>query len=167
MTAVLCDLPAEELARRVRGGETTAVAVLESTLARIEAVEGRAPSAEPFVPEAADRTKVHAYITRTLERARRQAEAVDGRVASGEDPGPLAGVPLAVKDIFCVRDTLSTAGSRILANFRAPYSATPVERLEAAGAVTVGKVNLDEFAFGSSSESSAFLPPPGNRKSVV
>jgi aspartyl-tRNA(Asn)/glutamyl-tRNA(Gln) amidotransferase subunit A len=71
-------------------------------------------------------------------------------------------VPLAVKDIFCVRDTFSTAGSRILANFRAPYSATPVDRLEAAGAVTVGKVNLDEFAFGSSSESSAFLPPPGN-----
>jgi aspartyl-tRNA(Asn)/glutamyl-tRNA(Gln) amidotransferase subunit A len=162
MTAVLCDLSAEELARRVRGGETTAVAVLESTLARIEAVEGRAPSAEPFVPEAADRTKVHAYITRTLDRARRQAEAVDRRVASGEDAGLLAGVPLAVKDIFCVRDTLTTAGSRILANFRAPYSATPVERLEAAGAVTVGKVNLDEFAFGSSSESSAFLPPPGN-----
>jgi aspartyl-tRNA(Asn)/glutamyl-tRNA(Gln) amidotransferase subunit A len=115
-----------------------------------------------LVPQAADRTKVHAYITRTIDRARRQAEAIDARVRRGEDPGPLAGVPLAVKDIFCVRDTLSTAGSRILATFVAPYSATPVERLEAAGAVTVGKANLDEFAFGSSSESSAFLPPPGN-----
>ena len=146
----------------MRAGEITAAAVLESVLARIEAVEGRSPSAEPFAPEADDRTKVHAYITRTIERAHRQAAAVDGRVARGEDPGLLAGVPLAVKDIFCVRDTLSTAGSRILANFVSPYSATPVTRLEAAGAVTVGKANLDEFAFGSSSESSAFLPPPGN-----
>jgi aspartyl-tRNA(Asn)/glutamyl-tRNA(Gln) amidotransferase subunit A len=162
MTADLCDLSAEEIGRGVRTGAISAVSVLESTLARIEAVEGRSPSAESYVPEAADRTKVHAYITRTTDRARRQAEAVDDRVARGEDPGPLAGVPLAVKDIFCVRGTLSTAGSRILANFRAPYSATPVERLEAAGALTVGKANLDEFAFGSSSESSAFLPPPGN-----
>ncbi|MBM2842372.1 MAG: gatA, partial [Anaerolineales bacterium] len=133
--AALCDLTAEETAGRVRAG---------------------------FAPQAADRTKIHAYITRTIDRARRQAEAVDGRVARGEDPGLLAGVPLAVKDIFCVRDTLSTAGSRILANFVSPYSATPVERLEAAGVVTVGKVNLDEFAFGSSSESSAYQPPPGN-----
>ncbi len=162
MRTAPCDLTAEETARRVRAGEITAAAVLESVLARIEAVEGRSPSAGPFAPQAADRTKVHAYITRTIDRARRQAEAVDGRVARGEDPGLLAGVPLAVKDIYCVRDTLSTAGSRILANFVSPYSATPVARLEAAGAVTVGKVNLDEFAFGSSSESSAFLPPPGN-----
>ncbi len=87
---------------------------------------------------------------------------MDDAVRAGRDPGPLAGVPLAVKDIFCVRGTPSTAGSRILANFVAPYSATPVERLEAAGAVTIGKANLDEFAFGSSSESSAFQPPPGN-----
>jgi aspartyl-tRNA(Asn)/glutamyl-tRNA(Gln) amidotransferase subunit A len=162
MSSSLCDLTAEETARRVRTGETTAAAVLESVLARIEAVEGRAPSVEPLVPQADDRTKIHAYITRTIDRARSKAEAIDRRVARGEDPGPLAGVPLAVKDIFCVRDTLSTAGSRILANFRSPYSATPVDRLEAAGALTVGKVNLDEFAFGSSSESSAFLPPPGN-----
>jgi aspartyl-tRNA(Asn)/glutamyl-tRNA(Gln) amidotransferase subunit A len=162
MTADLCDLTAEETARRVAAGETTAVAVLESVMARIEAVEGRSPSVEPYQPQPADRTKVHAFVTRTIERARRQAVAIDRRLARGEDPGPLAGVPLAVKDIFCVRDTLSTAGSRILADFRAPYSATPVERLEAAGAVTVGKVNLDEFAFGSSSESSAFQPPPGN-----
>jgi aspartyl-tRNA(Asn)/glutamyl-tRNA(Gln) amidotransferase subunit A len=117
---------------------------------------------EPGAEQPDDRSKVHAFITRTVDRARDQADAIDRRVAAGEDPGPLAGVPLAVKDIFCVRGTLSTAGSRILANFRAPYSATPVERLEAAGAVTVGKVNLDEFAFGSSSESSAFLPSPGN-----
>lgn len=162
MTTDLCDLTAEETARRVASGETTAVDVLEAVMARIESVEGRSPSIEPYQPEPADRTKVHAFVTRTTERARLQAEAVDRSVAKGEDPGPLAGVPLAVKDIFCVRDTLSTAGSRILANFVSPYSATAVERLESAGAVTVGKVNLDEFAFGSSSESTAFQPPPGN-----
>ena len=162
MTTALCDLSARELARRVRSGEVSAGTVLESTLARIGEVEGRAPSPEPYQFQPDDRTRVHAFITQTIDRARRQADEVDGRVRRGEDPGPLAGVPLAVKDIFCVRDTLSTAGSRILANFRAPYSATPVARLEAAGAVTIGKVNLDEFAFGSSSESSAFLPPPGN-----
>jgi aspartyl-tRNA(Asn)/glutamyl-tRNA(Gln) amidotransferase subunit A len=162
MIPSLCDASAEDIARGVRSGETTAAAVLEATLARIEAADGRAPSTEAYVADPADRTAVHAFITRTVDRARHQAESTDARVARGEDPGPLAGVPLAVKDIFCVRDTFSTAGSRILANFRAPYSATPVDRLEAAGAVTVGKVNLDEFAFGSSSESSAFLPPPGN-----
>jgi len=156
-----CDLTAEETARRVRSGELPAAAVLESVLTRLDAVEGRSPATD-YVAQPDDRTKVHAYITRTVDRARRQAEAVDRQVARGEEPGPLAGVPLAVKDIFCVRDTPSTAGSRILANFVAPYSATSVERLEAAGALTVGKVNLDEFAFGSSSESSAFLPPPGN-----
>jgi aspartyl-tRNA(Asn)/glutamyl-tRNA(Gln) amidotransferase subunit A len=71
-------------------------------------------------------------------------------------------VPVAIKDIFCVQGTRSTAGSRILETFVAPYSATAAARLERAGAVTVGKANLDEFAFGSSSESSAFLPSPGN-----
>jgi len=162
MTAELCDLSAEDTARRVRAGEIAATSVLDSVLRRIEAIEGRAPSPEGYVPQPDDRLTIHAFITRTVERARRQAETVDAQVQRGENPGPLAGVPLAVKDIFCVRDTLSTAGSRILANFRAPYSATPVARLEQAGAVTVGKVNLDEFAFGSSSESSAFLPPPGN-----
>jgi len=162
VTTALCDLPARELARRVRKGEARAGDILESALARIGAVEGRAPSPEAYLSQADDRTKVHAFITQTVDRARRQADEIDKRVRKGEDPGTLAGVPLAVKDIFCVRDTLSTAGSRILANFRAPYSATAVERLEAAGAVTIGKVNLDEFAFGSSSESSAFLPPPGN-----
>lgn len=158
----LCDLPAAEVARRVRSGETTAAAVLESVLRRIDAVEGRAPSIEAYHPDPEDRRRLHAFLTRTVDRARAQAAAIDERVRRGQDPGVLAGVPVAVKDIFCVRGTPSTAGSRILANFVAPYSATPVERLEAAGAVTVGKVNLDEFAFGSSSESSAFLPPPGN-----
>ncbi|OGO15554.1 MAG: glutaminyl-tRNA synthase (glutamine-hydrolyzing) subunit A [Chloroflexi bacterium RBG_13_68_17] len=162
MSAALCDLPAREQARRVRAGETSAVDVLESTLERISRVEGRPPALGPRPAEPDDRRHVHAYLTLTAERARRQAEAVDRAVRAGRDPGPLAGVPVAVKDIFCVQGTPSTAGSRILASFVAPYTATPVERLEAAGAVIVGKANLDEFTFGSSNESTAFLPPPGN-----
>jgi aspartyl-tRNA(Asn)/glutamyl-tRNA(Gln) amidotransferase subunit A len=162
VTEPLCDLSAVEIAARVRSGQARAEAVLDSTLERIRAVEGRPPSLEPYSPTPEDRQKVHAFITLTEERARAQACAVDEAVAAGRDPGPLAGVPLAVKDIFCVEGTPSTAASRILANFIAPYTATPVARLEAAGAVTVGKANLDEFTFGSSNESTAFRPPPGN-----
>ena len=92
---------------------------------------------------------MHAFITRTPELARAQAEAIDKQIAAGEDPGPLAGIPFTVKDIFCVKGTPSTAASRILANFNAPYTATAVERLQAAGALMLGKVNLDEFTYGS------------------
>jgi aspartyl-tRNA(Asn)/glutamyl-tRNA(Gln) amidotransferase subunit A len=105
---------------------------------------------------------VHAFITLTAEQARQQAAEVDRKLAQGEDPGPLAGVPFTAKDIFCVQDTPSTAASRILANFVAPYTATPVARMEAAGGVMLGKVNLDEFTYGSSNESSAFQPAPRN-----
>jgi aspartyl-tRNA(Asn)/glutamyl-tRNA(Gln) amidotransferase subunit A len=87
---------------------------------------------------------------------------VDAKIAAGEFAGPLAGVPVTIKDIFCVEDTPSTAGSRILANFIAPYTATPVTRMEAAGALVLGKVNLDEFTYGSSNESSAFQPATRN-----
>ena len=162
MTSALNDLPAHELVRRLRAGETTASAILESTLTRIRQVDGRRPTTVPSPPEAEDATHIHAFITITEERARRQARAVDDALATGREVGPLAGMPLAVKDIFCVEGTPSTAGSRILESFVAPYSATPVERLEAAGAVTIGKVNLDEFTFGSSNESSAFQPAPRN-----
>lgn len=162
MSEALCDLTAHEIVRRLKDGETNAVKVLESTLDRIQAVEGRSPSTTDYEPNLEDLEAIHAYITVTRERAQAQAEAVDRALEAGQDPGLLAGVPLAVKDIFCAKDTPSTAGSRILENFVAPYSATPVHHLEAAGAVTVGKVNLDEFTFGSSNESSAFLPSPGN-----
>ncbi|HEY70873.1 MAG TPA: Asp-tRNA(Asn)/Glu-tRNA(Gln) amidotransferase subunit GatA [Anaerolineae bacterium] len=157
-----CDLPAHELVRRLKQGEITAVGILESTVARIDAVEGRAPTTAPYQAEAMDQEKIHAYITLTLDRAHEQAQAVDRALEAGEDPGVLAGVPISIKDIFCLRGTPSTAGSRILENFISPYTATPASRLEAAGAVTLGKVNLDEFTYGSSNESSAFLPPPGN-----
>ncbi len=159
MTPALCDLPAQRIAAGIKSGEFSAVEALESALARIEAVEGLPPTMEQERP---DQSGVHAFISLTPDRARAQAEAVDARVARGEDPGPLAGVPVAIKDIFCLAGTRSTAGSRILHNFVAPYSATPAARLEAAGAVTVGKTNLDEFTFGSSNESSAFQPSSRN-----
>ncbi len=162
MSDDLCDLPAYELVQRLKKGQISAVEILESTLSRIDAVEGKTPISSPYDPDPKDLEKVHAYITVTVERARKQAETVDQLLNRGEDPGVLAGIPLAIKDIFCAKGTPSTAGSRILENFIAPYSATPVRRMEAAGAVTIGKVNLDEFTFGSSNESSAFLPPPGN-----
>ncbi len=162
MSEQLCDLPAYEIASQVRNGQLSAVDVVESTFARIDAVEGKSPSSSPYDPDPEDLEKIHAYITITRERAHSQAEAIDRVVAKGEDPGVLAGVPIAIKDIFCVQGTPSTAGSRILETFISPYSATPAKRLEQAGAVIVGKVNLDEFTFGSSNESSAFLPPVGN-----
>jgi aspartyl-tRNA(Asn)/glutamyl-tRNA(Gln) amidotransferase subunit A len=162
MNMELCDLPATQLVEMIRRRQVSAVEALESTLQRIIAVDGRPGVLDsgPVTPE--DEHKVHAFITLTAERARLQAQAVDRKLEAGEDPGPLAGVPFTVKDIFCVRGTPSTAGSRILANFVAPYTATPAERLEAAGGVLLGKVNLDEFTYGSSNESSAFQPCPRN-----
>jgi len=161
----LCDLPAHVLVDRLKRGEISAAAILDSVLTRIEAVEGRPPSLD-YEPDstqrAEDLTKVHAYISIQREAAQAHAAEIDCKLADGEDPGPLAGIPLAVKDIFCVKGTPSTAASRILANFVAPYTATAARRLEAAGAITLGKVNLDEFTYGSSNESSAFRPVVGN-----
>lgn len=167
----LCDLPAHELAARIRKGEVSAVEALDSALARLSAVDGepgrlaeKASSAQPsaFSNAIAEQSQVHSFITLTEERARRQAQAVDEKVARGEDAGPLAGVPYTAKDIFAVKGVLATAASRILSNFTAPYTATPIERLERAGAVMLGKVNLDEFTYGSSNESSAYQPAPRN-----
>ncbi len=158
----LCDLSAYELAALIRKREVSAVEALESTLKRIEQVEGRNGSLDAGAITPEDEKKVHAFITQTEEIARAQAEAVDQKIAAGEIPGPLAGVPYTVKDIFNVKGTLSTAGSKILNNYTAPYTATPVERMQKAGAVMVGKVNLDEFTHGSSSESSAYQPAPRN-----
>jgi aspartyl-tRNA(Asn)/glutamyl-tRNA(Gln) amidotransferase subunit A len=158
----LSDLSALELTSLLRQKKTSAVEIIQSTFQHIGSVEGRCGTldAGPLTDE--DRQKVHAFITLTDERALAHAKHIDRQIADGQDPGPLAGVPFSVKDIFCVKDTPSTAASRILANFTAPYTATPVARMEAAGAIMVGKVNLDEFTFGSSNESSAFQPCPRN-----
>ena len=158
----LCDLSAVEIRDHIFSKQASAIEVLESCLKRIKQVEGRPGKLEsgPGIKE--DTERVHAFITLTEDAARTQAELVDKMIADGEDPAPLAGIPVTIKDIFCVKDTPSTAGSRILANFISPYTATPVARMQSAGAVLLGKVNLDEFTYGSSTESSAFQPSTRN-----
>lgn len=158
----LCDLPAHQIVLLIRQRQVSALEVFESVLKRIAAVDGRPGRLDAGDLTAEDKRQVHAFISLAEQRGRAQAEAVDHKMAAGEDPGLLAGVPFTVKDIFCVEGTYSTAASRILANFRAPYTATPAARMEAAGGVMVGKVNLDEFTYGSSNESSAFQPSPRN-----
>jgi aspartyl-tRNA(Asn)/glutamyl-tRNA(Gln) amidotransferase subunit A len=102
--------------------------------------------------------KTNAYLTFCEERALDAARHVDEKLARGEDAGPLAGVPVAVKDVIVTKGVRTTCGSKLLANYIPPYDATAVERLEAAGGVIIGKTNCDEFAMGSSNENSAFGP---------
>ncbi|OGL13492.1 MAG: aspartyl/glutamyl-tRNA amidotransferase subunit A, partial [Candidatus Rokubacteria bacterium RIFCSPLOWO2_02_FULL_72_37] len=130
------------LAEAYRRGETTPSAVAEAHLARIDALD----------------PKIGAYLTVTRDRALAAAAAADARWRAGTPRGPLDGVPLALKDVLCTRGVRTTCGSRILEGFVPPYDATVVERLEAAGAVLLGKTNMDEFAMGSSTEHSAFGP---------
>ncbi len=109
-----------------------------------------------------------AFLHVDPERVRAEARAVDARVAAGEDPGPLAGVPVAIKDNLTVAGMPTTCASRILETYRPPYTATAVTRLRAAGAVVLGKTNMDEFGMGSSNENSAFFPTrnPHDRERV-
>ncbi len=102
--------------------------------------------------------KVTAFLQVDEEGARKAAQALDARRASGEPLGPLAGVPVAIKDNICTEGLLTTAGSKMLAHYRPPYDATVVSRLRKADALLIGKTNLDEFAMGSSCENSAFFP---------
>jgi aspartyl-tRNA(Asn)/glutamyl-tRNA(Gln) amidotransferase subunit A len=106
----------------------------------------------------ATEAQLHAYLTLDREGAEAAAAATDAALASGRDPGPLAGIPLAVKDNMVTRGVETTCGSRILAGWHPPYDATVVTRLRAAGAIILGKTNMDEFAMGSSTENSAYGP---------
>ncbi len=101
---------------------------------------------------------IGAYLTLCKERAYQQAARVDLLADKGDELPPLAGVPIAVKDVFTTRGVRTTAGSKILANFVSPYDATVVTKLEEAGAIILGKTNCDEFAMGSSNENSGFYP---------
>ncbi|MBV8602991.1 MAG: Asp-tRNA(Asn)/Glu-tRNA(Gln) amidotransferase subunit GatA [Candidatus Eremiobacteraeota bacterium] len=129
---------AAETARAVNARERSALEVVEEALEHAGRIDG----------------EVGAFLTMTAELAREHARRVDGRIARGEKL-PLAGVPLAVKDNMCLRGTRTTCASKILADWIAPYTATAVQRILDAGAVPIGKTNLDEFAMGSSCENSA------------
>src|SRR5947207_15783706 len=102
--------------------------------------------------------ELNAFLTLSKERARRQTDKIDALVAGGKPLPPLAGVPVAIKDVISTRGIKTTCGSKIVQNYIPPYDATAVERLEAAGAVILGKTNCDEFAMGSSNENSAYGP---------
>ena len=122
--------------------EIASVELTESVLGHIDAV--------------GEKTKAYLLVTREL--ALRQAKAADDRLRAKRDVKPLTGIPIALKDVLCVKDVVSTAGSKILKGFTPPYSATVVDRLESEGAVFLGKTNCDEFAMGSSNENSGYWP---------
>jgi len=128
-----------------------------------EALAARKVSARELVGEfyrriTARNPELNAYLALSPERAYAQADKVDALVATGRPLPPLAGAPIAIKDVISTRGITTTCGSRILQNYVPPYDATAVERLEAAGAVMLGKTNCDEFAMGSSNENSAYGP---------
>ncbi len=136
----LYELTAYELSERLTSGEVSAAEVTEAYFERIESVE----------------EKVAAYLELTQDVAMEQARQVDDWRAGGEQPGPLAGVPVAIKDVLCTRGIRTTCGSKMLKGFRPPYDATTVRRCRDAGMPMLGKTNMDEFAMGSSTENSAY-----------
>ena len=136
----LLNLTAAELAAAIKDGKATAVEAVRASLERIEEKE----------------ELYHCYVTIDKKGALLQAEAVQSRIEKGELTGPLAGVPAALKDNLCTEGMPTTCSSRILGNFVPAYSAEAVLNLKKAGAVILGKTNMDEFAMGSTTEPSAF-----------
>jgi len=142
MSGVAPEATALGIAAAVRSGERSAREIVEQHLAAIDAREA----------------EIHAFNVVTSDEALHRADEIDAAVAKGEDPGPLAGVPVALKDNMCTRGIPTTCSSKILEGWQPPYDAAVVESIHAAGGIAVGKTNLDEFAMGSSTENSAFGP---------
>jgi aspartyl-tRNA(Asn)/glutamyl-tRNA(Gln) amidotransferase subunit A len=137
----LKNVTAEKLVSLYQNRDLTAIEVIKDVYSHIENTD----------------KDIRAFITLCYDRALKDARRIDAKIEAGEPLEPLAGVPVAIKDNMTVRDLLTTCGSRMLENYTPPYTATAVERLRRAGAILVGKTNLDEFAMGSSTENSAFF----------
>jgi aspartyl-tRNA(Asn)/glutamyl-tRNA(Gln) amidotransferase subunit A len=136
----------DEVRNSIAGRTTTATAVAEEHYAKIAAEDGREAKA------------INSFLALSRDRALAQAAKIDALAARGDALPPLAGVPVGIKDVLCMQGSPATAGSLILKGYMPPYDATAVTRLEAAGAVLLGKLNCDEFAMGSSNENSAYGP---------
>ena len=136
----VCKMTAVQLAKAIQAGETTAVEAMQAVLEQIEQYE----------------STYHCYVTVDKEGALQRAAQVQAKIEAGELTGPLAGVPVAIKDNMCTEGMLTTCSSKILNNFIPTYSAEAVLLLEQAGAVVIGKTNMDEFAMGSTTETSAY-----------
>jgi aspartyl-tRNA(Asn)/glutamyl-tRNA(Gln) amidotransferase subunit A len=138
----LYQLTIHEAGELLRQRKISSVELTQAHLDRIRKVE----------PE------IKAFTLITDDLALKQAREADQRIASGENLSPLTGIPIAIKDVICTKDITPTCGSRMLENFKPPYDAAVMEKLNAVGIVMVGKTNMDEFAMGSSTEHSAFFP---------
>lgn len=136
----LTSLTAVELGKKIKAKEVTVKEALEAVFAQIDKSEER----------------INSYVNLYREEAFQKAEEVQKKIDAGELTGPLAGVPVAIKDNICTKGMTTTCSSKILYNFVPTYTAQAVENLEAAGAVIIGKTNMDEFAMGSTTETSAF-----------
>lgn len=138
----LLDLTAVELVGQIKSGKTTAVEAMEAVIANIDSKE----------------EELNCYVTFDREAALSAAKEAQKKIEAGELTGPLAGVPIAIKDNMCTEGVLTTCSSKILGNFIPQFSSEAVKRIEEAGAVVIGKTNMDEFAMGSTTETSAYGP---------
>jgi len=146
------ELSAHEICKLIRRKEVSVEEVITSQFNRIEKVE----------------EKIKAFLSLYKEEALDEARQWDKKISQGKKIPPLCGVPIAIKDVICIKDKLTTCASRILQNFRPPYSATVIDKIKNAGCIIIGKTNMDEFAMGSSTENSAFQITynPWNRETI-